>query len=552
MRRSRKNTPDAAHDETADTGEQPTQEFDTLIDADADAADPGDDTDIRRVSGWGRVLRGNRALWWVAAAAVVSLVAGLLVGRFLIGPGGAEAEAPEPGLVTVPVEFGTLSNDVTLRADVGYADAVDVTLDTSSVSGAAVVTGQVPEQGATLDKLGIVLEVVGRPVIVLPGELPAYRTLRFGVSGPDVTQLKQALKAVGIDPGDTNSNIFDWALADAVEQLYAEVGYPLPPAPEGAEDAVRAARDAVRSAESAVNSAQQQINQDNAGPSELEQWEADVAVQRAEADLAAAKKALESAKKGDGDLSVAEAQRQVQEAEWALTSAKLQRDQLWQNSGSGGDEMLQLAYEQLSAAQEDLETAQEGVLPYLPSSEVLYLTDLPRRVDAVNVTRGSVLQGAAMVVSGASLRLTAAAAAADAQLLEVGAEATFELADGTAHRAVIKELNAGKDAQARWEVLLEPDPMTPEQIDELRGSNVRLAIGVGATDGDVLSVPAAALTAGPGGESRVEVVEGDPRDGDRAETRMVVVETGLAARGAVEVRPKDGDLAEGDLVVVGR
>ena len=59
-----------------------------------------------------------------------------------------------------------------------------------------------------------------------------------------------------------------------------------------------------------------------------------------------------------------------------------------------------------------------------------------------------------------------------------------------------------------------------------------------------------------GGESRVEVVEGDPRAGTEATTRLVTVETGLAAEGAVEVRPVPepgaGTLAEGDLVVVGR
>jgi multidrug efflux pump subunit AcrA (membrane-fusion protein) len=77
-------------------------------------------------------------------------------------------------------------------------------------------------------------------------------------------------------------------------------------------------------------------------------------------------------------------------------------------------------------------------------------------------------------------------------------------------------------------------------------------IAVGATEGDVLSVPLAALTAGPGGESRVEIVESDPREGKDAETRTVVVKTGLAAKGAVEVTAVDGDLEEGDLVVVGR
>jgi multidrug efflux pump subunit AcrA (membrane-fusion protein) len=101
-------------------------------------------------------------------------------------------------------------------------------------------------------------------------------------------------------------------------------------------------------------------------------------------------------------------------------------------------------------------------------------------------------------------------------------------------------------------VLLDPDPLTPEQISQLQGENVRVTLAVGATDGEVLSVPLAALTAGPGGESRVEVVESDPREGDEAKTRLVVVEPGLAAKGAVEVTPIEGKLAEDDLVVVGR
>ncbi|MFP3468061.1 hypothetical protein SB754_21440, partial [Leifsonia sp. SIMBA_070] len=81
---------------------------------------------------------------------------------------------------------------------------------------------------------------------------------------------------------------------------------------------------------------------------------------------------------------------------------------------------------------------------------------------------------------------------------------------------------------------------------------VRVSIAVGASDGEVLSVPYAALTAGPGGETRVEVAEGDPRDGEAAATRLVVVRSGLATPGAVEVTPVEGELAEGDLVVVGK
>jgi hypothetical protein len=520
------------------TGSDDTASADPIAtDVAADA-----DVDMSRVSGWRRILRGNRTLWIVALCAVASLVAGLLVGRFLIAPAEA-SEAPDPGLVTVPVEFGSLSNDVTLRADVGYADAVEVTIDTTG--GGSVVTGSVPEVGTTLNPLSIALEVVGRPVIVLPGELPAYRTLRFGVSGPDVLQLKQALVAVGIDAGDVNSNLFDQATANAVGQLYAQAGYPAPAAEEGAEESVRGAEQGVRDAQSGVAQAEQALTAAGAGPTTLESWQADVKVAQAEQALAEAK-ACANPPEGSSCPS-------VQQAEWDVQTAKLERDQLWSAKNTGPEKAaLDAARSQVDAANKALESARQAVLPFLPAGEVLFLTELPRRVDAVNVKRGSTIQGAVMTVSGAAVRLTGAAAEADARLLKVGAEATFELPDGTQQRAVITELKPGKDSKARWDVLFEPDPLTPEQITQLQGSNVRVQIAVGATEGDVLSVPLAALTAGPGGESRVEIVESDPREGKDAETRTVVVKTGLAAKGAVEVTAVDGDLEEGDLVVVGR
>lgn len=536
-------------DDETPTAELPSDLALALEDLDAnaesgevgEAGDVGDGTKSSRVIGWGRILRGNRTLWIVALCAVASLIAGLLVGRFLISPAQA-SEAPEPGLVTVPVEFGPLSNDVTLRADVGYADAVDVSIDTTG--GGSIVTGAVPEVGATLNPLSIALEVEGRPVIVLPGELPAYRTLRIGVSGPDVIQLKQALVSVGIDAGDVSSNLFDQAAADAVGQLYAQAGYPLPSPEEGADDAVRSAQEAVRSAESGVVQAQQALTAAGAGPTKLESWQADVKVAQAEKALADAKACVPAE---------AEPCPSVEQAEWDLQTARLERDQLWSSKNTSQERAaLDAARAQVDSAKESLASARQSVQPYLPASEVLFLTELPRRVDAVNVKRGSAISGAVMTVSGATVRLTGSAAEADARLLEVGAAGVFELPDGTEHRAVISELKPGKDSKARWEVLFEPDPLTPEQITQLQGSNVRVRIAVGATEGDVLSVPLAALTAGPGGESRIEVVESDPRDGKDAETRMVDVETGLAAKGAVEVTPVDGDLEEGDLVVVGR
>ncbi|WP_299951854.1 hypothetical protein [uncultured Modestobacter sp.] len=521
-----------------------TSEFEVVQDVSGDDAveeGPATGGSRWRRPAWPASLQRNRPLWTTAAVAVVALVAGLVVGRFVVAPDPAGAQAPAPGLVTVPVAFGALSNDVTIRGEIGYADPVEVTLDTSAISGPAVVTGQVPEVGSELGPLGVALEVAGRPVVVLPGELPAYRTLRIGVSGPDVVQFKEAMRAVGIDAGDPADDAFDQTAASAVTTLYAQAGYPAPAPEEGAADGVRAAQDAVRAAEQAVSAAEAELAEARGGPSAVEVREADNAV-------ASAQRALDAAVATTPEDAVA-----VGDLRDGLALARLRRQQLDVAPDTAAQRaQLGAAQEQLAQARRNVGEAQEAVLPVLPAGEVLYLSQLPRRVDAVAAERGSVLSGAAMTVSGATLALSGTVAAADARLLSAGMPASFELPGGGEHAATITEVTPGEGDDARWTVALEPAPLAPEQITELQGTNVRVGIPVGATEGDVLSVPLAALTAGPGGESRVEVVEGDPRDGDRAETRLVVVETGLAADGAVEVRPVEDELADGDLVVVGR
>ena len=513
---------------------------DALSDSSAAAPPPPGRSRGRRRA-WRDLVRRNRPLWITAVVALVALVAGLVVGRFVVAPDAAGTEPPPPGLVTVPVEFGPLSNDVTIRGEVGYADPVEVTLDTSAVSGPAVVTGQVPEVGAELAPLGVAMEVAGRPVVVLPGELPAYRTLRLGVSGPDVVQFKEAMRAVGLDAGDPADDVFDQTAASAVTALYAQTGYPVPALEEGAADGLRAAQDAVRSAEQAVADARSALGTAQGGPSVVEVKQADNAV-------ASARRQLDATLAGTPDDTVA-----IGDQRDALALAQLQRQQLDAAPDTAAERaQLTTAQDQLQAARDEVARAQQANLPSLPAGEVLYLTQLPRRVDAVGARRGAVLAGAAMTVSGATLALSGTVAAADARLLKAGMPAFLVLPDDSEHPATITEVAQGEGGEGRGTVQLEPAPLSPEQVTELQGANVRVRIPVGATEGDVLSVPLAALSAGPGGEARVEVVDGEPRDGGRAGVRVVVVETGLAADCAVEVRPVDGGLAEGDLVVVGR
>ena len=85
-----------------------------------------------------------------------------------------------------------------------------------------------------------------------------------------------------------------------------------------------------------------------------------------------------------------------------------------------------------------------------------------------------------------------------------------------------------------------------EEMEELNYANVKVTIPVQSTGGDVMAVPMAALAAAANGSSRVQVEDGD------GTTRFVVVDTGLAAGGYVEIIPPDGLLDAGDRVVVGR
>ncbi|MEA5055585.1 MAG: hypothetical protein VB093_19370 [Propionicimonas sp.] len=509
---------------------------------------PAGEAGTSRVSGWGRVFRGNRALWVTVIVAVACLIAGIGMGRFVLSPAdaAANAAAPDPGYITVPVEYGELSNDVTLRGQVGYADSTEVKLTASELADAAVITGHVPEVGDELDAGSIALEIAGRPVFVLPGQLPSYRTLRMGASGPDVTQLRKALRALGIDV--SKSGKFDKELAEGLRTLYSDAGY-TPAVDATAKAGVTTARQAVRDAEKALASARTALK--NAGVTKSTRQTLNNAVIQAQNAVKVAKAKLAEAKKaGALDSELLELKGQVKAAEGQVKVAKAARTEGLKVDTSSYKAAVTSAEQQLADAKKQLTTAQNAARPYLPAAEVLYLTQLPRRVDVVNVQRGSLIDGPVMSVSGATIELTGSAADADAKLLEIGGEASFELPDGTPHRAVIAKIETDP-AGGRATITFTPDPLTTEQAQQLQGSNVRVQIPVGATEGKVLSVPFAALTAGPGGESRVEVVVGDPRDKEHATTTLVVVKTGLAADGYVEVTPVEGTLNEGDLVVVG-
>ena len=506
--------------------------------------------------------RGPRLVAVVAIVAVASLAAGVALSRLVVSPAelAANAQAPTGGPITAPIEERVIQNTVTTRADVEYADAVDVKVDSTGLPGAAVVTGHVPEVGATLTGGSVALEVAGRPVIVLPGDLPVYRTLHAGLSGPDVLQLKAALAALSIDPGDTTSDVFDAATAAALDTLYRTAGYPSPAASPDAEQQVTAARQGVRSAQLAVDQAVAALDAASTGASGSQRVEADNGVRDAQRTLDAASQAGDPAE-------IATAQDAL-----ALAEARL-ADLLEAPSASSEHAAVDSARSQLADAEEALAKAEDDALTVLPASEVVYLSSLPRRVDSVAAERGVVTQGAAMSVSGAELVLSGTASEADAALLGEGMPAGFSTAAGSEYTATVASVAVKKPAageaadteasgQKHYEIRLKPQQLDATTVEALKGSNVKVSIPVQSTSGAVLAVPVAAVTAGPGGESRIEILDdtagetdadrGVVREPQSGATARLTVTTGLSAGGFVEVRSDDPRLRAGAAVVVGR
>ena len=201
------------------------------------------------------------------------------------------------------------------------------------------------------------------------------------------------------------------------------------------------------------------------------------------------------------------------------------------------------AEENLADAQDELADAEFKAGTPLPVSEVVYVKTLPRRVDDVKVERGGTVNGVVMSASGASLVVTLKVDAQTAERLKAGMAASLTLGDGTSVAAKVRRVSRNGE---QYDVVVAPNTLTAKQLEQLRDANVRVTVPVKSTNGKVLTVPVAALSAGSDGGSRVEVI----RDG---KVELVPVTVGLSADGFAQVSPSgDATLTDGDQVVVGK
>jgi hypothetical protein len=539
----------------------------------------------------------------VAAVAVLSAGIGWLAGQRIKSPAEvAAAQAPpDASLITVPVEMRELSQSLVVRGTVLANESAPISA--TSTSGETIITRLTTEAGAELAEGDVAIEVAGRPVFLLQGSLPVFRSLIPTLDGPDVLQLEEALDRLGHDPGEVDG-VYDGDTADAVERLYRAAGYtPVEPTEEelagleANEDAVTASRAAVADAERALADA-------NAGPPEstkiqLDQSVADAeeAVEQAKAgtEAAEATKAREAAEaeattaaarlsqaeggthpdtnapptegelaelradKEAADRAVTEAKaaedrakadqtKLVERAETDLALAKASRTEALATDTSGATELLRQAREQLTDAQGDLARSRSVTDTRFPAAELYFLPSMPRKVQSVDVEVGDRPAGAALTVTGSGTTITSAVAAADRRLIEVGDTAILDDEQlGITAEATVSFIAAnpggGDVSSDRYRIRIDPVEELPE---EALGVNFRITIPVTSSGGEVMAVPLSALSAGTDGSARVEV-ERSP-----GETELVIVTPGLRAQGYVQIDVVDGRLEAGDRVVVGR
>jgi peptidoglycan hydrolase-like protein with peptidoglycan-binding domain len=161
----------------------------------------------------------------VVALATVSF----LVGRQMASPAqvAAQARPPTPSVPTVAVRAGVLKTTVTFRATIGETATVAVTAPTSVGADRPVVTGLSVAAGDQVADGQVVMSVAERPVFVLAGAIPAFRTMSHGTRGVDVQQLQAALAQLGLYDGDDPPGFFGPHTRSAVHTLYQRAGFTL-------------------------------------------------------------------------------------------------------------------------------------------------------------------------------------------------------------------------------------------------------------------------------------------------------------------------------------
>jgi hypothetical protein len=164
----------------------------------------------------------------------------------------ARAAAPPPSEITVAVNVERLTHLVELSCQPQARTQIPLTVPTGSDGSAPIVTGLPAKDGASVRSGRVAIEISGRPLLVLSGQLPAFRDMRPGGSGPDVRQLQRELVAHGWLAARAVTGMYDGPTSTAVEKMYLAAGYQPSWTSPDAKTTLRNAAEAVAAATTAL------------------------------------------------------------------------------------------------------------------------------------------------------------------------------------------------------------------------------------------------------------------------------------------------------------
>jgi hypothetical protein len=158
-----------------------------------------------------------------AAVAAVTAAGGVVV---MSGAKQQASAAQQPAVNTVKVERRALAAMVSQAGTLTYRAQSDGS-PYSVINQARGIYTKLPAAGQVISQGRVLYRVNDRPVVLLYGSTPAYRTLSVGAIGPDVAELNADLVALGYATRaqlSPKSASFGPATTTAVQKLQAAVG----------------------------------------------------------------------------------------------------------------------------------------------------------------------------------------------------------------------------------------------------------------------------------------------------------------------------------------
>jgi hypothetical protein len=492
------------------------------------------------------------ALCGILVLMAVMAAGAWVAGERVVSPAEAAARTapPTPSPILVPIEKRVLSSEIITRGTARFGAPQPIALAPSSLkTNTAGLLTTLPLPNTQFKEGEVLFTASGRPVMALQGHTPAYRDLVPGTTGTDVLQLEQALKRLGFDPGEIDSQ-YDEKTSAAVAAWYKAKGYePFGPTPEqqakvrvleaALGDAIKnklAAATAASTAELAVKNARMKASLGERTA------KADVSTRIADQALVALDpKSLQMARvAADAKLDIARSGVEAAKLDGqSAIRAALDTQKLVQYD-------VQLTTERESQAKTEWQNAVRKLGVSVPLDEIVFIPAMPIRVEQLTGTVGGSASGPILAVTDNQIIIDSSLPLASAALVKPGMEVAIDepslgfKAKGVVETVAQSPGTRGVDGYHFYFSVKVGHTETP-----LQGYSLRLTMPTKSTGGAVTAVPMSALTLAADGTSRIQLQQ------KNGELEYVTVEPGMVADGFVEVKPVKGSLEPGQLVVVG-